>query len=147
MGCDGSIEASSAQKMGRGPTQGRQLVEHVKIEYFPVLGRADPLVQMFEYHGQRYTKSDVNDEAWKKFKQTGHAGEFSCLPIITLTNKGREKELSQTLATLRCFGIKYGYYNPTNWKEARLIDPILDTWANILAAQAKIVYGVEKTEE
>ena len=30
--------------------------DKVKIEYFALLGRADPLVQMFEYHGQPYEK-------------------------------------------------------------------------------------------
>ena len=33
--------------------------DKVKIEYFGLLGRADPLVQMFEYHGQPYEKVSI----------------------------------------------------------------------------------------
>ncbi len=36
--------------------KGQGCVEHVKFTYFELLGRADPIQQMFEYHGQSYEK-------------------------------------------------------------------------------------------
>ena len=53
MGCNSSDE-QSAMNPGfvRHQQRGyRILPEKVRIEYFPFLGRADPLIQMFEYHG------------------------------------------------------------------------------------------------
>jgi len=32
---------------------------------------------------------------------------------------------------MRTFGIRYGYYNPKDWKMARYCDPIIDTWGDI----------------
>ena len=41
-------------------------------------------------------------------------------------------------ATLRSFGIRFGYYNPRDWKAAKLIDPIVDTWADAFLANYSI---------
>ena len=55
---------------------GTNLVEKVRIVYFPMLGRADPLVQMFEYHGQKYEKVVIDHPTWSIIKNTDKAGEF-----------------------------------------------------------------------
>ena len=68
---------------------GSNLVDNVRIVYFPMLGRADPLVQMFEYHGQSYEKVVIDHPTWSVVKDTDKAGEFASLPIMTLMNKGR----------------------------------------------------------
>lgn len=70
---------------------GTNLVDGVRIVYFPMLGRVDPLVQMFEYHGQNYEKVVIDHPTWAIVKDTEKAGEFSSLPILTLMNKGRQK--------------------------------------------------------
>ncbi len=44
-------------------------------------------------------------------------------------------------AILRSFGIRYGYYNPRDWKQARYIDPIVDTFADVLSAQAVFAFA------
>ena len=79
-------------------------------------------------------------------KGTKAAGEFNCLPIVKFFTDGDDKTLGQTAAILRYFGIRFGYYNPTDWRQTALIDPIVETWADILSAQAKIIYALELSD-
>ena len=62
-------------------------------------------------------------------------------------DKGREVDLGQPLSVLRCFGIKFGYYNPSDWEQARMIDPIVDFWSDIMVSQTKIINSVGVTDD
>ena len=42
---------------------------------------------------------------------------------------------------MRSFGIRYGYYNAADWKTCRYIDPIVDTFADILGAQSLAAFA------
>ena len=46
-------------------------------------------------------------------------------------------------AILRMFCIKYGYYNPKDFKCSLYHDPIVDTFADVLGASTKILFGSE----
>ena len=48
----------------------------VTFYYFGVLGRADPLTQIFEYHGQPYKKHAYDFPEWEAIKKEGGGGEF-----------------------------------------------------------------------
>ena len=58
-----------------------------------MLGRADPLVQMFEYHGQPYEKVSIEQSAWASIKGTDEAGEFKCLPKVTVNISGHPYQM------------------------------------------------------
>ena len=55
--------------------------------------------------------------------------------------------MAQTNAILRSFGIRYGYYEPSDWKQARLIDPIVETYGDVLAGMYKITFAKENKEQ
>lgn len=54
----------------------RGITNEVTFSYFGVMGRGDPLRQMFEYHGQPYKKIDHVEEEWEAAKARGEGGEF-----------------------------------------------------------------------
>lgn len=64
------------------------VVRKVTIVYFPILGRGDPLAQMFEYHGQPFEKVAVSQQKWAEIKGTPLAGEFNCMPIVKIYTRG-----------------------------------------------------------
>lgn len=49
--------------------------------------------------------------------------------------------MAQFGAILRSFGIRYGYYNPRDWKACRYIDPVVDTFADVLGAQSMVAFA------
>ena len=75
------------------PIKSSNCVDHVRILYFPVMGKVDPLIQMFEFHGQPYEKLIIDFAYWTEMRKTGTVGEFDRLPIITIVNRGREIDL------------------------------------------------------
>ena len=90
---------------------------------------------MFEYHGQPYEKISIEQAEWGQLKGKPGAGEFNSLPLVEIKgSRGHTRELGQLSAVLRCFGIRFGYYNPRDWMQARLIDPIIDTWTEVVQA-------------
>ena len=47
--------------------------------------------------------------------------------------------MAQFGAIMHSFGIRYGFYDPKDWKAARYCDPIVDCWGdemNLLGAWA-----------
>ena len=65
------------------PTPGMQMTKNqgvipneIILFYFPIMGRADPIRQMFEYHGQAYKKIDVDQAYWNEKKAADEGGEF-----------------------------------------------------------------------
>ena len=49
--------------------------------------------------------------------------------------------MAQFGSILRSFGIRYGYYNPTNFQECRYIDPIVETFADVMSALTKLMFN------
>ena len=69
-------------------------------------------------------------------KNTEAAGEFNCLPIVTVD----DKRLGQTNAVLRSLGTKYGCYDPSDSKKAYNIDVIVDCYSDLFNACAPILF-------
>ena len=140
MGCNSSAPAS--EPGARGGNKG--IIAKVEWMYFAGLGRGDPLYQMFEYHGQPHSKHgwDVQDGSWDKAKAEGKGGEFGGgLPQANISDKGKSQNMGQFGAILRSFGIRYGYYNPKDWKCSMYVDPIVDTWADYMGGLSKVIFG------
>ena len=107
--------------------------EQIKVEYFPgKYGRVDPIIQLLAYKQANYEFVGVNFAQWAVRKAAGQTGG---LPIVTVDGQ----KYQETKAILRMLGIKYGYYNPTDWKAAGVIDMIVDTQSEVFDAAAKIV--------
>lgn len=49
--------------------------------------------------------------------------------------------MAQFGAIMRSFGIRYGYYDPKDWKAARYCDPIVDTWGDMMNAVAAFAFA------
>ena len=77
---------------------------------------------MFEYHGQPHVFEPLTMEDWSAIKASGQGGEFNCLPAVVINANGRRILKGQSISLLRYYGICYGYYDPKNWKQNRLID-------------------------
>ena len=45
---------------------------------------------------------------------------------------GKNINMGQACATLRSFGIRYGYYDPKDFKQAMLIDSVVETYGDFL---------------
>ena len=58
------VDSDNMTKTHTNPKYMQNLTSEVTFKYFPGLGRADPLRQMFEYHGQPYTKEAEDFESW-----------------------------------------------------------------------------------
>ena len=138
MGCSSSDESSGsigARKKGVIPSG-------VEFWYLQGMGRSDPLHQMFEYHGQPYTKIEKSNEDWEAQKARGDGGEFGGgLPQAVYTDNGKKVRIAQMGAILRHFGIRYGYYDTRNFKSAMYIDPVVDTFADQLNFMTKLLFS------
>merc|ERR1712060_551643 len=72
----------------------------------------------------------------------GKGGEFGGgLPQANISDKGKSQNMGQFGAILRSFGIRYGYYNPKDWKCFMYVDPIVDTWADYMGGLSKVIFG------
>ena len=79
-------------------------------------------------------------------KASGSAGEFGGMPIVHLNGK----ICQQTNALLRQLGIQFGYYDPSDWKKAGVIDMIVETYTdafNSIAATIVFTPADKKVEE
>ena len=109
--------------------------------YFEGHGRADPLRQMFEFHGQPYKKVKFRPEDWAAKKANGEGGEFGGgLPQAFYTENGKQYRLSQMGSILRHFGVRYGYYYPASEPCCMYADPIVDTFSDIMGALSKMLF-------
>lgn len=143
MGCNSSTPNSEPTSAAGGAAKGKNTLPEVAFEYFTGFGRGEPLEQMFVYHGQKFTKRDQDIAGgWEARKAAGDGGEFGGgLPQAFITDKGKSYRMAQFGAILRSFGIRYGYYNPRDWKACRYIDPVVDTFADVLGAQAMVAFA------
>ena len=76
-------------------SQNKVMTSEVTFYYFNIQGRADPLQQMFEYHGQPYKKVGYEFPEWEALKANGQGGEFGGgLPQAKYTSNGETVQLS-----------------------------------------------------
>ena len=108
----------------------------IRIEYFgPGYGRVDPIRQLLEHHGVEWEFIPATQEAWGARKAAGDTGEMGALPMATVNGQQRQ----QTCAILRSFGIQYGYYNPTDWRQCGFVDMVVETENEILSGFGKVL--------
>ena len=141
MGCNSSTTASSPGAAGgkKGIVPGT-----VKYSYFDVgYGRADPLEQMFSHHGQPHEK-DSHALGAPTVPQSEFGGG---LPQIIGKVGGKDVHYGQFAAMMRTFGIRYGYYDPKNWKLARYTDPIVDTWGDLIGAFGAVAFNQDESKK
>ena len=113
--------------------------ETVRLEYFKGgHGRAEPIRVLLHHANVRYVETPVGIPTWMMRKGTGNTGEFGALPIVYY--QGRV--MQQTGAILRSLGVQHGYYNPRDYQTAGKIDWIVDTWGELLTANANIVLSM-----
>jgi len=55
--------------------------------------------------------------------------------------------MGQTNAILRSFGIRYGYYDPKSWKQAIIIDSVLESYGDVLTGMSSIIFSPEDGKE
>ena len=122
----------------------RPIRPKIKIEYFEsAYGRADPLVQLLAHKGEPYEYCALSQEEWAARKQNGDTGEFGALPIATWEGEVYQ----QTNATLRAFGVRFGYYDQSDWKNAGFIDMIVETQTDCFNQAAKIMFFTEYADK
>ena len=56
---------------------------------------------------------------------------------------GKKVNMGQSVAVLRSFGIRYGYYDPKDWRCSLLVDPICETWGDVVGGMAKVFFAPE----
>ena len=98
MGCGSSAAASEpgagggSRAVSGGAQKGKNCYPGtVKLVYFDLNGRADPIRQMFEYHGQKYEKTCETFETWAAKKAAGQGGEFGGLPYTECEIGGKKQ--------------------------------------------------------
>ena len=139
--------AGAAQKaMGPAPKKGA-INACIEMWYFDGLcGRADPIAQMFAYHGQDWKKRGWSQEEWgaAKAKNNGMCGEFNGgLPQVKFTVGGKKMDCSGLSAIMHMFGVKYGYYDPKNFKQASLVDPIIESFGDVIGCVGGVAFAPE----
>jgi len=55
--------------------------------------------------------------------------------------EGKNIRLAQFNAIMHCFGTKLGYYNPTDWKQARYVDPVVCLWGDIQDCASAVLFA------
>ncbi len=84
---------------------------------------------------------------WEQRKSEGKGGEFGGgLPQAVYTEGGVEHKLAQFSAIMRTFGIRFGYYDAGDWKQAMYVDPIMDTWGDIADSLSKVAFSEDPEE-
>ena len=61
--------------------------DKIKLEYFGPFGRADPIRFLLHHARVDFDDVTISQEEWGNIKNTEAAGEFNCLPIVTIDNK------------------------------------------------------------
>jgi len=99
---------------------------------------------MFEYHGQQWSKKGWSQEAWgaAKAKNDGSCGEFNGgLPQVKFTVGGKKMDCSGLSAILHMFGTKFGYYDPKDWKCAARVDPVIESFGDVVGAVGGVMFA------
>ena len=143
MGCTSSASTAGTVSSAKGAKKGC-INACIDLWYFEFCGRADPIAQMFEYHGQQWKKTSWTQENWgaAKARNDGKCGEFNGgLPQVKFTVGGKAMDCSGLSAILHMFGVKFGYYDPKNWKEAGMIDPVVETFGDVIGAIGGVAFA------
>ena len=110
--------------------------EEITLEYFAdFYGRGDQIRFLLSRAGVNYNYSGLSQAEWGAAK--GSYGEFPFMPKL----KVGKKEYGQSLAILRSLGVKYGMYNPADYKGSYYADVIVDGNADILNSTSGILIG------
>ena len=153
MGCTSSASTAGTVSQGKGAaakaTGGAKkgcINACIDLWYFEFCGRADPIAQMFEYHGQQWKKTGWTQEDWgaAKAKNNGSTGEFGGgLPQVKFTVGGKKMDCSGLSAIMHMFGVKFGYYDPKNFKEACMIDPMVETFGDVISCIGGVAFAAD----
>jgi len=49
--------------------------------------------------------------------------------------------MAQFSGIMHAFGIRLGYYNPKDWKQARYVYPVIDMWGDIQSASGAVLFA------
>lgn len=79
--------------------------EHYRIDYFEVHGRTESLICMLNHAGVSYEKCGIPMAEWPAKKASFPNG---VIPLVTCKDGTK---MHESLAILKFFGMKYGYYS------------------------------------
>lgn len=104
----------------------------IKWEYFDFLRFGDPLRLMFDHASQAQKNEYPTFESLDVKECAGFGDEFKgVFPQVLCVENGKSKSMTHFGANIRCFGIRFGYYDPKDTKKLRYIDPIIEIWADL----------------
>jgi len=147
MGCNSSAPASEPGSAGASNKKGLITGAEIYFEYFESMGRGDPITQMMAHAGQNCEKRVLEIPAWTTRKENGDGGEFGGgLPQVFVKKGGKTMRMAQFSAIMRSFGIRYGFYDPKDWKAARYTDPIVDCWGDEMGLLTAWAFGTPETQ-
>ena len=101
----------------------------IKLYYWPIYGRAEPIRMLLKHAGVPFQDVEVTQDSFESLKRQ-ESVEFDCLPMIKLATG---ECLNMTGAILRMFGTMYGYYETEQPREAWQIDSIIDSVNDVVA--------------
>ena len=141
MGCGSSATASNPGAQANTKRPG--ITSEITVMYFEgAFARASVLVHLFEYVGQPWKWNKLSQEKYGQMCAAGEMGEFGKgLPQIQVSMNGKSQQMAQTNAILRSFGMRYGLYDPRDWKAARYCDQVVETNGDVIGACFPILGG------
>lgn len=99
----------------------------IKVYYFDIYGRADPIRMLLTHAKQAFEDVRINGEQLAALKAEGKL-EFGQVPMLEHDGK----HLVQSWAILRYLGKQFGYY-PDNSEEAWAVDSVIDAVEDYLS--------------
>lgn len=158
MGCTSSAPTTgsvtqagaAAVQKAAGPAPKKGCIPScIDLWYFGFAGRGDPIAQMFAYHGQEWKKTAWAQDKWGAAKaQGGQCGEFNGgLPQVKFTVGGKKMDCTGLSAIMHMFGVKFGYYDPKNWKQAAMVDPIVEAYGDIVSCLGGVAFAKDEEEK
>ena len=48
---------------------------------------------------------------------------------------------------MRSLGIQYGYYNPSDWRSAGIVDMMVETYADVFSGAVKVLFTKEEDKK
>ncbi|CAL2049796.1 hypothetical protein CAEBREN_15068 [Caenorhabditis brenneri] len=84
-----------------------------KLQYFNIMGRAEPARLIFAYAGVQYVDERVDKAQWPEIKKTTPHGQ---LPVLFVDGK----QLAQSRAIERYLGKTFGIAGENDWETAKM---------------------------
>ena len=116
-------------------------MSNIKVFYFPIYGRAEPIRMLLSHAKQDYEDVRYTFEEWGKIKGESRF-EFGQLPAVEWDGE----TYTQSASILRALGQKFGYYSTdavTMWR----IDSTIDALSDLVAAIYKAVFNKHAEEQ